>query len=534
LTEEVGSSRHVKAPNSRLFGLETEYGIQVDGVEEMDVVVESMELIRCYLREDFVALWDYDLENPRKDMRGFEVENLLNDKDETLHLQRDRKRQIPLKELKSDLIISNGARLYNDHTHPEYSTPECYQLDDLLASDRAGERILLQCAKRHTEMRDSGTVRLYKNNTDFDGHSYGCHENYLLSRDLPFDRVIEGLLPFLVTRQIFAGAGKVGVEADGAERDSAIFQLAQRSDFIECIASVDTMTKRPLVNTRDEPHANASEFRRLHIIIGDANMCEHATDLKVGSMLLALDMLDLDLLPRFVLADPVGAVKSISRDQTYCWSVELDNGTRTNAVEIQRAYLDRARGLAAGRDAQTDRVLEHWSSSLDSLERNPDELIGRCDWVTKKWMLESFATAEGLDWNDPDDRAWLQSQDLEYHNIDPQEGLYLMMEQGEPDQRLTIEAEVVKAMVRAPQGTRAYFRGLSLEKFGSQVRSINWDSIEFNLNGGIVTLDLKPCVDRVVAAYFIRALEQAESVQSLVSSIQQLIPTLKSTPLKEN
>ena len=526
MTEDDDSSGLATSLERRLFGLETEYGIQVDGVKDMDVVVESMELIRCYLREDFVALWDYDLENPRKDMRGFEVDELLNDKDETVHLQRDRKRQIPLKELKSDLIISNGARLYNDHTHPEYSTPECYRLDDLLASDRAGERILLQCADRRTATRDAGTVRLYKNNTDFEGHSYGCHENYLLSRDLPFERVIAGLLPFLVTRQIFAGAGKVGVEADHAQQDSSIFQLAQRSDFVECIASVDTMTKRPLVNTRDEPHAKASEFRRLHIIVGDANMCEHATFLKVGSMLLILDLLERDLLPRFVLADPVGAVKSISQDQGYSWAVELDDGSRTNAIEIQRAYFDRASGLAAGRDGETDRVLAEWSSSLDSLERDPTELIGRCDWVTKKWMLDSFAAAEGLDWKDPDDRAWLQSQDLEYHNIDPQEGLYLMMEQGEPNQRLTREEEVVSAMVRPPKGTRAYFRGLALEKFGSEVRSLNWDSIEFSLNGGVVTLDLKPCVDHATAAYFNGALERAESVEDLIA-------TLKGTPTKE-
>ena len=305
---------------SRLFGIETEYGIQVDGVEEVDVVVESMELIRCYLREDFVAMWDYGLENPRKDMRGFEVEELLNDKDETLHLQKDRERKIPLKDLKSDLIITNGARLYNDHTHPEYSTPECLTLRDLLASDRAGERILLQCARRRTEAREQGVVRLYKNNTDFDGHSYGCHENYLISRRIPFQQVIDGLLPYLVTRQIFTGAGKVGVEGDETA-DLGQFQLAQRSDFFECIASVDTMTRRPIVNTRDEPHAHASQYRRLHIILGDANMSEYATALKVGTALLVIELLEKQLLPATVLADPVGAVKQISRDQSRTWAV---------------------------------------------------------------------------------------------------------------------------------------------------------------------------------------------------------------------
>ena len=288
-----------------MFGLETEYGIQVDGVDDLDVVVESMELIRCYLREDFVARWDYGLENPRRDMRGFEVDQLLNDRDETEHLQQDRARKIPLKDLKSDLILGNGARLYNDHTHPEYSTAECLTLSDLVAQDRAGERILRHCARRRSSRRGRGVVRLYKNNTDFEGHSYGCHENFLLPRSIPFDDVIAALLPFLVTRQIYAGAGKVGVETD-SRADPGLYQLAQRSDFFEVIASVDTMTRRPLVNTRDEPHADAARYRRLHIIVGDANLCEWATALKVGALRLCLELLEAGHAPRLVLADPVG------------------------------------------------------------------------------------------------------------------------------------------------------------------------------------------------------------------------------------
>ncbi|SVC57782.1 uncharacterized protein METZ01_LOCUS310636, partial [marine metagenome] len=357
---------------NRLFGIETEYGIQVDGVCDLDVVVESMELIRCYLREDFVARWDYGLENPRKDMRGFEVDELLNDKDELDHLQRDRARKIPIKELKSDLIIANGARLYNDHTHPEYSTPECLTLRELVALDRAGELIVLHCARRRTQTRGSGTVRLYKNNTDFEGHSYGCHENYLLPREIPFQKVIHGLLPFLVTRQIFSGAGKVGVEGEGVSRvDPINYQLSQRSDFFEVIASVDTMTRRPLVNTRDEPHADSSLYRRLHIIIGDANMCEWATAVKGGSLSLVLDLLEEDALPAFELADPVGAVRSISRDYSRAWAVELADRRCTSALEIQRAHQQSAAERYAGRDDETDWVLEQWREALKALESDP-------------------------------------------------------------------------------------------------------------------------------------------------------------------
>jgi len=502
----------------RLFGLETEYGIQVDGVETMDVVTESMELIRCYLHEDFVARWDYGLENPRKDMRGFEVADLLNDKDETLHLQRDRERKIPLKDLKSDLIISNGARLYNDHTHPEYATPECRVLADLVATDRAGERILLQCASRRTKARGDGVVRLYKNNTDFEGHSYGCHENYLIDRQIPFQQIVDGLLPYLVTRQVFAGAGKVGVEADQAA-DPSVYQLAQRSDFFECIASVDTMTRRPLVNTRDEPHATASRYRRLHIILGDANMSEYVTALKVGTALLVLELMEKQLVPSLELADPVGDLKRVSRDQRRQWSVELVGGRHTDALAIQRAYLTRAKAEAAGRDAETDWVLAEWDLVLEALATDVSKLVGKCDWVTKKWMLDAFVEAEGLSWQNPEHRVWLQSQDLEYHNIDPAEGLFLLFEAGSGSERMTTEEEIARATVNAPAGTRAYFRGRSLEKFGASVRSLNWDSIEFELNGKAATLDLKACVDAKTAAYFNDALDRAGTVQELMERL---------------
>ena len=257
------------------------------------------------------------------------------------------------------------ARLYNDHTHPEFSTPECYSLRDLVAVDRAGERILLQCARQRTEDRDRGVVRLYKNNTDFEGHSYGCHENFLLSRDMPFQQVINGLLPFVVTRQIFAGAGKVGIEQDTRAR-AATYQLAQRADFFEVIASVDTMHRRPLVNTRDEPHADPALYRRLHLIIGDANMCEYATALKVGTASLVLDLLEAGALPAFALADPIGALKAISRDESRQWPVALSGGDSSSALEIQTAIMAAAR-IFQGRDAETDWVLAAWRDVLESL-----------------------------------------------------------------------------------------------------------------------------------------------------------------------
>ena len=502
----------------RLSGIETEYGIQVDGVDDMDVVVESMELIRCYSHEDFIAKWDYGRENPRLDMRGFEVDELRNDKDETLHLQKDRARKIPLKELKSDLLISNGARLYNDHTHPEYSTPECHSLLDLLEQDRAGERILYNCARRRTATRGEGVVRLYKNNTDFEGHSYGCHENFLIGRQLPFQQVIEALLPFLVTRQIFAGAGKVGVEQD-RRAPRGIFQISQRADFFETIASVDTMHRRPLVNTRDEPHADAERYRRLHLIVGDANMSEYITALKVGSTALFLDLLEADQLPSITLDDPVRALKAISRDPSREWVVKQSNGAHSSAIEIQQAYLDRAVGLAAGRDRETDWVLAAWQATLEKLATNREALIGICDWVTKKWLLDAFAASEGLDWDDPGDRSWLQSQDLEYSNIDPEEGLYLLLEAQGDTQRLIDEAGVSRAVIQPPEATRAYFRGRVLEKFGAAVRSLNWDSIELERDGKVVVVDLKSCVDGETLSYYNETLDKSGTVEELLDGL---------------
>jgi proteasome accessory factor A len=508
----------------RLCGLETEYGIQVEGVDDMDVVVESMELIRCYLHEDFVARWNYALENPRLDMRGFQVEQLRNDKDETLHLQRDRQRQIPLQDLKSDLIIPNGARLYNDHTHPEFSTPECYGLRELVAFERAGERILLACAQQRTATRGKGVVRLYKNNTDFQGHSYGCHENFLIRRDLPFEQVIEGILPFVVTRQLFTGAGKVGVEQD-AQADPALYQLSQRADFFEVIASVDTMHRRPLINTRDEPHAEPAFWRRLHLILGDANLCECATALKVGTTCLVLDLLEQGALPAIQLADPVGALKEISRDPRYEWPVELASGRHTTALEIQHGLHQAAQAVAAGRDAETDWVLEQWGQVLADLGNSPQDLVGRCDWATKKWLLDAFARAESLDWEKPEDRAWLQSQDLEYHNVDPQAGLYLMLEQGGQVERFLGEEEVLRAMVDPPQDTRAYFRGKVLQKFSQAVRSLNWDSIEFCVDGRVEVVDLKGCVDAASAAYYNGVLDASASAEELLARLAAAQPS---------
>src|SRR6476646_4024043 len=277
----------------RVFGLETEYGITVDGAEAVDVVAESIALVRSYTEHGALMKWDYGHEDPHRDARGFRARELRQDVDESAYYEIDKNRPLTFQEIKSDLVLSNGARFYNDHAHPEYSTPECSTLRQIVAHEKAGERIMAECARRRNlKLVEGSEVRLFKNNTDFAGHSYGCHDNYLIRRDLPWDELVAGVLPFLITRQIFAGAGKLGVEAESAGAQPGAFQISQRADFFQTLVSIDTMNKRPLVNTRDEPHADPGKYRRFHVILGDANMSEFATAMKIGTTSIVLELIE--------------------------------------------------------------------------------------------------------------------------------------------------------------------------------------------------------------------------------------------------
>src|SRR5467141_1199064 len=324
----------------RVFGLETEYGITLSGAETVDVVAESIELVRRYTEHGALMKWDYELEDPHRDARGFRAAELLQDTDESAYYEIDKNRPLSFEEIKSDLVLSNGARFYNDHAHPEYSTPECTTLRQLVAHEKAGERIMAECARRRNlKLADGTTVRLFKNNTDFFGHSYGCHDNYLMQRDVPWDRIVSSILPFLITRQIFAGAGKMGVEAESAASQPGVYQISQRADFFSVLVSIDTMNRRPLVNTRDEPHADVNRYRRFHVILGDSNMSEWATALKIGTTSLVLDLIERGEAPQLEIAQPINANKSISRDQNYDWIIELKDGRKISAIEVQRIYL---------------------------------------------------------------------------------------------------------------------------------------------------------------------------------------------------
>src|SRR5438132_1428508 len=460
----------------RVFGLETEYGITLSGAESVDVVAESIELVRRYTDHGAHMKWDYELEDPHLDARGFRAKALLQDTDESAYYEIDKNRPLSFEEIKSDLVLSNGARFYNDHAHPEYSTPECTTLQQIVAQDKAGERILAECARRRNQKLPPGyEVRLYKNNTDFAGHSYGCHDNYLMSRDIAWDRIVAGILPFLVTRQIFAGAGKMGFEAESGQSDPGIYQISQRADTFSVVVSIDTMNRRPLINTRDEPHVDASRYRRFHVILGDSNMSEWATAMKIGTTALVLDLIERGEAPQLEIAQPVDANRSISRDQTCDWIIELKDGRKISAIDVQRIYLRAARELNNSASEDSQWVLREWENVLNDLERDVMVTRDRVDWAAKKFLLDALQEEEKLSWSNP----WLQSIDLEYHNLDLDRGLYYELLRKGLVRRVTTEDEIKSAIFNPPETTRAFFRGRAVARFNDQISSIQWDEIVF-------------------------------------------------------
>jgi proteasome accessory factor A len=455
-----------------LFGIETEIGIARDQADDLDVVAESIALVRCATQSGVLMRWDYDCEDPHADMRGFHVGQLRQDFDEAHYFAQDSARELSFVEIKSDLVLGNGARFYNDHAHPEYCTPECAALEELAAHDRAGERILMRCARKLSEDR-GGAVRLYKNNTDFRGHSYGCHENYLLPRSLPWETLARGTQAFLVTRQIFAGAGKFALEEEDRFAGPG-FQIAQRSDFFSELQSVDTMQHRPIVNTRDEPHANPDLFRRFHVILGDANMSPFATRLKAGATALALEVLVRN--PRWpfpVLADPLGALRAISRDPSFRWPVALQNGGPSSALAVQRAWCRAAREFCDLTDPARAALWADWNQVLTDLEADPMRCRDRLDWVAKLALIREFQAAQNIGDDDP----WLRSLDLEYHRLDLEAGLYYALEQSGAMAWAPDEAAVRRAIAEPPRSTRAWIRGRCIQKFPGNVLSAQWDHI---------------------------------------------------------
>jgi proteasome accessory factor A len=318
---------------------------------------------------------------------------------------------------------------------------------------------------------------IHKNNSDHKGNSYGSHENYLMDRRTSFKQIVEHLMPFFVSRQVYSGSGKVGSEN---RAQSCNYQLSQRADFFETEVALDTMVKRPIINTRDEPHADREKYRRLHVIVGDANMSEYSIWLRQGTTAIVLSMIEDGAISRDLsLRDPVRAIKEVSHDPSLVQTVELQNGKRLSAVQLQAEYLELAKRYVASRPVEPwfPEVIEEWESTLASLERDPLELADRIDWVIKKVMIERFMERKGLDW----ESAQVQMMDLQYHDLRPEKGLYHLLERQGQVRRVVTDAEIMRAITEPPEDTRAYFRGHCLKRYGDQVFGVNWDSISFGI-----------------------------------------------------
>ncbi len=423
----------------RIIGTEVEYGISSPTDPTANPILTSTQAVLAYAAAAGIqrakrTRWDYEVESPLRDARGFDLSRSAGpppvvDADEVGA---------------ANMILTNGARLYVDHAHPEYSAPECTDPLDAVIWDKAGERVMEAAARHVASVPGAAKLQLYKNNVDGKGASYGTHENYLMSRQTPFSAIIAGLTPFLVSRQVVTGSGRVGVGPSG---DEAGFQLSQRSDYIEVEVGLETTLKRGIINTRDEPHADADRYRRLHVIIGDANLAETSTYLKLGTTALVLDLIEdgpahgIDL-SDLILARPVNAVHAISRDPSLRVAVALVDGRELTALALQRIYLDRVAKLVDSRDPdpRASDVVETWGHVLDLLERDPMECAELLDWPAKLRLLEGFRQRENLSWSAPR----LHLVDLQYSDVRLDKGLYNRLVARGSMKRLVTEQQVIE------------------------------------------------------------------------------------------
>jgi proteasome accessory factor A len=458
----------------RVMGTETEFGISVLGQPTANPLVVCSHVVNAYARlvdRNRRTRWDFEEESPLRDARGFDLSRDVADPsqltDEELGL--------------ANVILTNGARLYVDHAHPEYSTPECTNPRAIVVWEKAGE-LIMQAAADAVDIPNQPPILIYKNNTDNKGASYGAHENYLMARQTPFTDIVRHITPFFVSRQVICGAGRVGLGQEGREHG---FQISQRADYFEVEVGLETTLKRPIVNTRDEPHADPEKYRRLHVIIGDANLSEVSIYVKVGSTALVLEMIEdravgLDL----GIEKPISDLHAVSHDPTLTHLVTLKDGRSMTALDLQEAYFEAASAYVDDRygsdaDEQTKDVLYRWGSLIRRLREDPMQCKREIDWVAKLALLESYRDRDGLGWDAPK----LQLVDLQYADLRPSKGLYHRLLQRGSMERLVDPAEVRSAVDNPPEDTRAYFRGRCLEKYADRIAAASWDSVIFDLPG---------------------------------------------------
>ena len=459
----------------KICGIETEYAIVHRGVEEPNPITASSLLINAYLSETQrsgapgpapTVSWDFEDEMPGNDARGSSPLGSLAPEIET-HLV--------------NAVLTNGARYYVDHAHPEMSTPECADARNIVVFDKAGELILRRSMKAASSFLPPGEeLVVYKDNSDGKGNSYGCHENYLMDRATPFGQIVLHATAHFITRQIFTGSGKLGSEVPGVSAEDVPYQLTQRADFFEEEVGLETTLKRPIINTRDEPHADAQKYRRLHVICGDANMSEVATFVKVGTTAIILAMVEDNFITdEFAFAKPVMTMRNVSYDTTLRQAHELVDGTTITALEVQWALLARAKeyaetgGLEAVNPDVGLEVLRRWEHILTGLESDPMTLADQLDWVAKLRLLRAYRERNELEWGDPK----LAALALQYHDIRPDRSVF---------PKLGVESivsvdEAESGVSNPPEDTRAYFRGTCLKRWSKDIVAANWDSLVFDV-----------------------------------------------------
>lgn len=458
---EASTSDELVVALHKLIGTETEYGIVVRGDPSFNPAVSSSLVVNAYPGPRVRVQWSYEDESPGRDARGYGSEGYgSSDFDGAI----------------VNSVLSNGARLYVDHAHPEYSGPECFDPLEAALYDKAGELVMSRAAESASAM-SGHSVSLYKNNSDGKGNSYGAHENYLLSRLVPFAEVVRYATTFMVTRQLFTGSGKVGRENDRPEVD---FQITQRADFFEEEVGLETTLKRPIINTRDEPHGDPSQYRRLHVIIGDANLSEVQNFLKLGTTALLLAALEDGAIPDpLTLADPVQSCWQVSHDLGLKRPLELDGGGTASALEIQYMYLE---WLTKYVENELDEpvwthLLEEWERTLDLLANDPMRLADTLDWVAKMRLLEGFVERDRLSWDD----SKLRALDLQYHDVNPERSLYHRLVERGSMRTLFSAEQIADAVENPPTQTRAYFRGRCVSEFPDSLVAANWDSLVFDV-----------------------------------------------------
>lgn len=470
----------------RVMGLETEYGITAPGHPRVNPMLTSSQIVTTYARHcygDQRTRWDYEVESPLRDARN--VDAATADSPRQPDGRVDATAVGDTDPGLANVLLPNGARLYVDHAHPEYATPEVTTPREALIWDHAGDLIVTDAARLVAATPGLLPLQLYKNNTDGKGASYGTHENYLLARGTPFADIVTHLTGFLITRQVFTGAGRVGLGQDGRRPG---FQISQRADFFETEVGLETTLRRPIINTRDEPHADAERYRRLHVIIGDATLGQIATLLKVGTTSLMLSMIEAGWLrDPLIPAQPVRALHEVSHDPVLRQLIALRDGRQLTALELQEHYCTAALAFIehhqgpqeSAWDPDTREVIDLWRAVLGGLAHDISGEASRIDWVAKQALLEGYRGRDGLPWDHPT----LALVDLQWADLRADRGLALLLAQRGARARCVSDDEIARAVTEPPATTRAWFRGMCLARFPESIAAASWDSLIFDLPG---------------------------------------------------